>query len=213
MTIFDLPPLQIAKLFFQQIQKKLSWLSIGFAIISIAILAVAFLLPKTFTSHTTILADKEGVLSPLMKGAAVTTKTKAHERDKIELYKEVLFGAGIMQPVIENAGWVGRDATEVEKSRAILELIEDVSVTSVGPNLVRIEVSDGDAERSFRTAKLLGDLFIERSLEGKQKESRAAYEFVDRQVNDYHKKLLLAEQKLKEFNTKSIVFTIILKII
>jgi len=203
MSIFDLPPLEIVRLFIEQIKKRLPWLSIGFAAISIAVLGVALILPKTYTSHTTILADKEGVLSPLMKGAAVTTKTNARERDKIELYKEILFGAGIMQPVVVNAGWAEKDSTEVEKSRAIQGLIENINVSSSGPNLVRIEVQDGDADRSFRTAKMLGDLFIERSLEGKQKESRAAYEFVDRQVKDYHKKLLLAEQKLKEFKTKS----------
>jgi len=204
MSIFDLPPLQIINLFIEQIKKKLSWLSIGFVLISIAVLAVAFMLPKTYTSHTTILADKEGILSPLMKGAAVSSGTKAKEREKIGLYKEILFGAAIMQPVIVNAGWVKKDATDVEKSRAIVDLIENVSVRSAGPNLVRISVADADAERAFRTAKLLGDMFIEVSLENKQRESRAAYEFVDRQGKDYHKKLLFAEQKLKEFKTKSL---------
>jgi len=203
MSIFDLPPLQIAKLFIELAKKKLFWLSLGFAVISIAVLAVAFMLPKTYTSHTTILADKEGMLSPLMKGAAVTSGTKGKDREKIGLYKEMLFGAAIMQPVIVNAGWVEKDATDVEKSRAIAGLIENIEVKSAGPNLVSIAVQDSDAERAFRTAKLLGDMFIEVSLDNKQGESRAAYEFVDRQVKDYHKKLLLAEQKLKEFKTKS----------
>jgi len=203
MSIFDLPPLQIVKLFIELIKKKLIWLSLGFTIISIIVLAVAFVLPKTYTSHTTILADKEGMLSPLMKGAAVTNETKGRDREKIALYKEMLFGSAIMQPVIVNAGWVNKDATDVEKSRAIVGLIENIDVKSAGPNLVRIAVSDADAERAFRTAKMLGDMFIEVSLDNKQGESRAAYEFVDRQVKDYHQKLLAAEQKLKEFKTKS----------
>lgn len=203
MSIFDLPPLHIAKLFIELIKKKLFWLSIGFAAISIAVLAVAFVIPKTFSSHVTVLADKEGMLSPLMKGAAVTGGNKGKDREKLGLYKEMLFGAAIMQPVITNAGWVKKDATDVEKSRAIAGLIENITVKSTGPNLVRIQVTGSDAERAFRTAKLLGDMFIEVSLENEQGESRAAYEFVDRQVKDYHQKLLLAEQKLKEFKTKS----------
>ena len=204
MSIFDLPPIQIVKLFVELAKKKLIWLSIGFAVISILILGAAFLLPKTYTSSTTILADKEGMLSPLMKGAATSNNTKGKDRDRIELYKEMLFGAAIMQPVIVNAGWVPKDATDVDKSRAILELLPNINVSSAGPNLVSIEVKDSDADRAFRTAKMLGDMFIEQSLEGKQSESRSAYEFVDRQVKDYHKKLLLAEQKLKEFKTKNL---------
>jgi polysaccharide chain length determinant protein (PEP-CTERM system associated) len=204
MSIFDLPPIQIVKLFIELAKKKLAWLSIGFAAISILVLGAAFMLPKTYMSHTTILADKEGVLSPLMEGAAVTNKTKGKDRDRIELYKEMLFGAAIMQPVIVNAGWVKKGATDVEKSRAILELLPNINVKSAGPNLVRIEVNDSDPERAFRTAKMLGDMFIAQSLEGKQSESRSAYEFVDRQVKGYHKKLLLAEQKLKEFKTKNL---------
>ncbi len=204
MSIFELPPLQIAKLFFELVKKKLFLLSIGFAVISIAVLAVAFVLPKTFSSHTTILADKEGLLSPLMKGAAVSNNTKGRDKDRIALYKEMLFGAAVMQPVVVNAGWVKSDATEVEKSRAIIDLVEKITVKSAGPNLVRIEVTDSDAERAFRTARLLGDMFIEKSLENKQSESRAAYEFVDRQAKSYHEKLLLAEQKLKEFKTTNL---------
>ena len=204
MSIFDLPPIQIIKLFIEVAKKKLFLLSIGFAIISIAVLGVAFMLPKTYTSSTTILADKEGMLSPLMKGAAVTNKTAGKDRDRIELYKEMLFGAAIMQPVIVNAGWVSKDATEVEKSRAILELLPNIQVKSAGPNLVSISVTDSNPERAFHTAKMLGDMFIDQSLKGKQGESRSAYEFVDRQVKGYHKKLLLAEQKLKEFKTKNL---------
>ena len=204
MSIFDLPPYQIFKLFIELAKKKLVWLSLGFAIISILVLGGAFMLPKSYTSSTTILADKESMLSPLMKGAATATKTKGKDRDRIALYKEMLFGAAIMHPVIVNAGWVSKDATDVEKSRAILDLLKNISVKSAGPNLVSIEVKDSDPERAFRTAKMLGDMFIEQSLENKQSESRSAYEFVDRQVKDYHKKLLLAEQKLKEFKTDNL---------
>ncbi len=203
MNIFELPPLQIVKLFVDYVKSKLAWLSIGFAIISIAVLAVAFMLPKTYTSYTTILADKEGILSPLMKGTAVTTTTGGRANEKIALYREMLFGAEIMQPVIINSGWVNDDATDVDRARAISDLIENIDVSSAGPNLVRISVEDSDALRAFRTAKLLGELFIEQSLEDKQTESRAAYEFVDSQVNDYHQKLLLAEQKLKVYKTKN----------
>ena len=204
MSIFDLPILEILKLFIEQAKKNLVWLSLGFVIVSLAVLATAFMLPKEYTSHTTILADREGVLTPLMDGAAVTNKTKGKDKQKIALYREILFGIEIMRPVVVNAGWIDEEATDVEKSRAIIDLVEKIKVSSAGPNLVKIAVSDSNPERAFLTAKLLGDLFIEKSLEGKQRESRAAFEFVDRQVKDYHQKLLFAEKKLKEFKTENL---------
>ncbi|QMU61466.1 MAG: hypothetical protein GKR92_07065 [Gammaproteobacteria bacterium] len=201
MNILQLPPNLIIKLFFELAKKKILWLCAGFAIICFMFLAAAFIWPKSYTSYTTVLADKSGVLSPLMEGAAVTTETGGPAGQRIELYKEMLFGANIMQPVIVNAGWVSSDASDVVKARTTIEVIENIEVSSAGPNLVRIEVSDTDPEKAYLTAKLLGDGFIEESLNSKQRESRAAFEFVDKQVNDYHNKLLKAEQKLKEYKT------------
>lgn len=204
MNIFQLPPVLVLKLFLELVKKKLLWLAIGFTIISLVVLPVAFVWPKIYTSSTTILADKQGVLAPLMEGAAVTTGFRGRDRDRIDLYKEILFGTNIMHSVVVNAGWINSDASEVEKAREITSLIEAIDVTPAGPNLIRIEVEASEPERAYLTAKILGDEFIKESLESKQRESRAAYEFVDKQVQNYHKKLLIAEKKLQVFKTKNV---------
>ena len=203
MNIFELPFNHIAKLYFVSVKKNLFWLSLGFAAISIIALIVASNLPKVYTSSTTIEANKQNILSPLMKGTAVSTTTGLREKDRIALYQEVIFSKKVMNEVIVHAGWIDESATEIEKSRMIRDVISKTTVTKAGPNFVKIEFTDGDPQQAFRTTKILGDLFIGESVSVAQRESNDAYEFISSQADDYHQKLLVAEQKLKNFKTKA----------
>jgi len=90
---------------------------------------------------------------------------------------------------------------------AIETAAEEVSkrtrVENVGVGLLRISYIDPDPKRAFKTAQRFAALFIEESLKAKRNESREAFEFVDSQVKLYHKKLLDAETRLKEFRGKN----------
>ena len=203
MNILELPFSHIAKLYLESVKKNIFWLSLGFAAVSIAALVVASVLPRVYTSSTTIEANKQNILSPLMEGAAVSTTIGGKERDRIALYREIIFSKKVMGHAVVHAGWVSDNASDIEKNRTIRRVAENVTVSRAGPNFVRIEVRDSDAELAFRTAKILGDLFIEESVSDAQKESNDAYEFISNQVDDYHKKLIRAEQNLKDFKTKA----------
>ncbi len=203
MNILELPLNHIAKLYLESVKKNIFWLSLGFAAVSIIVLIVANVLPKTYTSSTTIEANKQSILSPLMKGTAVSTTVGGKERDRIALYKEIIFSNEVMSKTVVHAGWVDVSASDIEKSRKIRDVIEKIDIKRAGPNFVKIEVTDSDPQLAYRTAKIVGDLFIEESVSNAQRESNDAYEFISRQVDDYHKKLLVAEQKLKDFKTKA----------
>lgn len=78
------------------------------------------------------------------------------------------------------------------------------SITNVGRNLIKIEYHDDDPERAYRTTRLYADLFIGASLDAKTAESQAAFDFIDKQVQEYHEKLARAEAALKEFRSENL---------
>lgn len=91
----------------------------------------------------------------------------------------------------------------VEQER-IMERIKDATqVTSPRPELVQITYRDSDPQRTFTVTKHLAELFIEESRAAKERESREAFEFIDNQVSDYHKKLTSAEEGLLKYRSEN----------
>src|SRR5690606_17258889 len=60
---------------------------------------------------------------------------------------------------------------------------------------------DKDRKRTFDVTTRMAELFIEESRAAKERESREAFEFIDNQVNDYHQKLIDAEDSLQKYRT------------
>src|SRR5690606_28007448 len=70
-------------------------------------------------------------------------------------------------------------------------------------DLVQIDYRDTDPDRAYRVAEAFGALFIQETLAAKERESREAYEFIDKQVSGYHAKLLDAESNLQDYRSRN----------
>ncbi len=122
-------------------------------------------------------------------------------QDRAKLAREVIFSRKAMSEVLEKSGWDLSKLTDLEKERVIANIEGASQINSAGPNLIRIAFSDTDPEHAYTVAKNLTEVFIGQSLLAKQKESREAYEFINRQVLEYLEKLQAAESALEEFNS------------
>ncbi len=156
--------------------------------------------PKGYAASTTILVDEKNIIQPLMQGAAVTTGVA----DRARLAREIIYGRKIMNQIISDTGWLKGDPTPTEQEDMINAITRRTTVTSVGPNLIKIEYRDEDPERAFLTTKRYAEIFISESLTVKAAESQAAFEFIDKQVQEYHQKLLKSEEDLKEFRSANL---------
>ncbi|NHJ85841.1 MAG: hypothetical protein FK734_10295, partial [Asgard group archaeon] len=94
----------------------------------------------------------------------------------------------------------------VEQDNIIKSIQANTMVSTVGQNLVQISYRDTEPERAFIVAKGLVDLFIEGSLAEKANESESAFNFIDKQVKEYEKKLRESEEALKTFRSKNVDF-------
>ncbi|MFK5950006.1 MAG: hypothetical protein QM500_14680 [Methylococcales bacterium] len=194
-----LPLENILKVLYGELFIRRNVVFVLFAIISLSILGVGTIWPKKFTSTVIIIADDSNILKPLMEGTAVTTRVTNHAANA----SEILFGEKIMSQILRDAGWLKSNPTDIEKEEITVEIKKKVRISGIGKNLIKIDTTDDDAMRAFITAKRMAELFIEEGERSKINESQAAFDFIEKQVNQYLQKLTLVEEELEEFRSRN----------
>lgn len=171
-----------------------------FCAVNIVMLVLGLVWPKAYTTSTSIVVEDKRVIQPLMQGAAVATDVA----DRSRLAREVIYGRKIMNQIMEYAGWLKDNPSPTEQDKIIDKLTKQTVITNIGRDIIRIEYRDGDPERAFKTSQKLADLFIAESLNAKASESESAYDFINKQADEYHEKLIKAEEQLKEFRSANL---------
>jgi polysaccharide chain length determinant protein (PEP-CTERM system associated) len=166
-----------------------------FAAIALLALIVGVLLPKKYSSSTSILVEDRNIITPLMEGRAVATSVV----DRASILREVAFSRRVMEEILVAGGWMEDNPTPVEKEKLIEKIGSRTVVTNTRANLIQITYTDSDPERAYKVTKRFADLVIQESLSTKERESSEAYEFIDSQVRQYHDKLTQAESGLEAF--------------
>jgi len=169
-----------------------------FFIISISLLSVGSVWPKRYTSTSSILADASDILQPLMEGTAEATRINDQKGNA----QEIIFGEKIMSQILEEAGWLEDNPSEIEKAQ-LKERIENNITIDGGKGLIKISYRDSDPMRAYITTKRIAELFIEEGENSKINESQAAYDFIEKQVNEYLEKLTKVEEQLREFRSNN----------
>lgn len=169
-----------------------------FCVISFTLLAVGATWPKKYNAFTIIQVDETNILQSLMRGAAESTRAVDHEANA----REIIFGEKIMQEVVNEPVWreetKGRKS-DIQQERTKQYIKSNITIKNIGQNLLRIVYVDTNPERTYITAKRITELFIYEGEASKSKESKAAYDFINKQVNEYLDKLTKVEGDLREF--------------
>ncbi|MEP6907750.1 MAG: Wzz/FepE/Etk N-terminal domain-containing protein, partial [Pseudoxanthomonas sp.] len=71
----------------KEFRRKAVMVATIFALISLIALVIGMLLPKKYTSSTTILVEERNIIAPLMEGTAVATSVV----DRASILREVAF--------------------------------------------------------------------------------------------------------------------------
>lgn len=196
----NLRPEQILKLLVNEAFYHRKALVFAFVVINLVLLGLGLVWPKSYTSSTTIVVEDKKIIQPLMQGAAVATEIA----DRARLAREVMFGRKIMNQILQHGGWMKTNPSPEEQEKLIERLTKRTTIAGVGKDLIKLEYRDEDPQRAFLTTQKYAELFITESMGTMVEESRAAFEFIDKQTREYHDKLLNAEQQLKEFRSANL---------
>ena len=193
-------PEQIAKALINEIFHSRRLVVGLFVAVNAVTLAVGLQWPKLYTSSTTILVDDRNIVQPLMQGTAVATEVTDRGRNA----REVIYGRKIMDQILEEGGWLISRPNAGGQERILEDVKRRTAVALVGRNIIRIEYRDDEAERAFSTTQRLAELFIQESLSAKAAESAAAFEFIEKQTQDYQNKLQRTEEQLKALRSANL---------
>ncbi|WP_196138893.1 XrtA system polysaccharide chain length determinant [Aliikangiella sp. G2MR2-5] len=174
--------------------------TILFVITAILFLVLALIWPKVYTSSSTIFVDRQNILRPLMEGTAVTTSAQ----DRAKIAREIVFSRKSMSQILQAADWFDSEPSAIERDQKIESIKKRTEFRNSGDNLLRISFKDELPRRAYETTKLMSEIIVDETLRTKREESRAAFEFINSQVEEYHKKLQNAEQAIKDFRSRNI---------
>ena len=193
-------PTQIATSLLNEVFHSRKLVVFLFVVVNGAMLATGLYFPRGFSSSTSILIDDRNIVQPLMQGAAVATEITDRSRNA----REIIFGRKIMDSILENGGWLADRPSQIDQERLIEEIKKRTTISNAGRNIIKIDYRDDDAERAYSTTQKYAELFIQATIAAKAAESKAAFEFIDKQTQEYQEKLVRTEDQLRELRSANL---------
>ena len=195
----QLPFEEVSKALVAECYVRRIFVFIMFFTISLSLLTIGSLWPKRYTAFSIIQIDETNILESLMRGTAETTKAVDHASNA----REIINGEVIMNELLKDAGWLVTAPSEIEQELIKQNLKKQIEISGIGDGLLKIAYRDNDPSRAFLTAKRLSELFIYEGEKSKSKESKAAFDFIEKQVSTYLEKLTKVETDLREFRSNN----------
>lgn len=172
-----------------------TYVALCFAFVSLAVLGVGLVYPKKFESYATVHADRQNIIRPLLEGQAATTAVT----DQTRVVREVVTSPRLLKQVVIDLGLVDDLNNPVLIDGRVNQLRSALAVEGVGDSFIKIRYMGSEANEVYNIVSKVTDLFIKDSYETKRKESREAFQFIDKQVKNYKAQLQEAEANLKAF--------------
>jgi uncharacterized protein involved in exopolysaccharide biosynthesis len=174
-------------------RRRMLLLGATFAVIAISALAIGIGLPRRYESSTTIVIRQSDAAAALPGDHTIQAGTA----DRVALARELLSSRKVINELLAADG-ATEQRSVVEQDRMAEAIGDGIEIAGAGDR-VGISYSDGDPARALRITRQLGELLVRESLAAKERESRGAFDFIDRQAKAYQRKLTDAEDRLKRY--------------
>lgn len=186
----------LAETMLKEARRRRVVLAALFAAIALLALVIGVFWPKKFVAETTILVQENNIIKPLTEGIAATTQVS----DRADIAREVIFSQDSLDQLLADGGWDVSKLSPIKRDELIDRLKGHTNIeTSKNGLLLRISYNDSDPKRVYDLTRDMARLFINKSLASKEAESTSAYDFMNSQVEEYHKKLVAASDALQSY--------------
>ena len=167
-----------------------------FMLVSALGLVIGIFWPHQYSASVTIYIDDQNIITPLMKGSAVESKSK----DKVAEATDIILGRKSLARLVDYIEITERkELDEAQREKEILRLRASISIRKKGKQFFQITYTDRKPDLAFLVTQKIGQLFLEIQEENRREESRNAYSFVDKQVKAYQSQLSQSEDRLRQF--------------
>jgi polysaccharide chain length determinant protein (PEP-CTERM system associated) len=167
--------------------------------IAVAGWTAVYFIPNRYEASARVFVDTQTMLRPLLTGLAVQPNID----QVVAMMSRTLVSRVNVEKVIEVTGMDPTPKSQEERELLITRLTRDLTVKSTGrENLYAITYTDRDRERAKKVVESLLKIFMESSIGDKRRDSEAARQFIDEQLQSYSEKLVAAESAVTEFKRK-----------
>jgi polysaccharide chain length determinant protein (PEP-CTERM system associated) len=181
------------------------WVGLAAAwIVGIAGVVAVMRMPDVYEASARIYVDTQSVLKPLMQGLAVQPNVD----QQVMILSRTLISRPNVEKLIRMADIDLTTRSKADQDGMVDGLVKALKIESLGrDNLYTLSYRDPKAEKAKRVVQSLASIFIESNLGEKRKDSDSAKKFIDEQIKVYEKKLVEAEDRLKDFKIKNLSST------
>jgi polysaccharide chain length determinant protein (PEP-CTERM system associated) len=167
-----------------------------FTVLALLALVIVLLLPKRFEASTLIVIDENEIIKPLVEARG----SKSSVSDETAIISQIVTGRKVLRELLVFGGWVkpppARQPDAREEESLLKQLRARIKIENTHDEMVRITFSDSDPKRTYQVANKLAEIYLRESQEGKTRETREAFEFIDKQAKEYGDKLADIHQKV-----------------
>ncbi len=186
----------LAETMLKEARRRRVALAVIFAVIALLALLLGVFWPKKFVAETTILVQQNNVIKPLTEGIAATTEATS----RADIAREIIFSQDSLNQLLTDGGWDPARLSPIERDRLVDRIKTRTLIgSSKSELLLSISYNDSDPKRAYDLTRDMAQLFIAKSLASKEAESTSAYDFMNSQVEEYHKKLVAASDALQSY--------------
>ncbi len=171
----------------------------------VAMLGVSMYWPERYQSTATITMDVTNVIEPLLRGKAEVVNAGAHDR-----VADTILARRVLKSAVESyAKKHNLELSPAEIEQKIIYFRNSLRVEPVNynPALTSLQFSSSDPTVAFDSLDAIVTAFLENKVSEKQRDSFAAYSFIDDQVKKYKDQLTQADKNLQAFKASSVDVT------
>lgn len=159
-------------------------------------------LPNIYRVDAKIFVDTRSMLRPLLQGLAIDNNSLA---SSASLMKRTLLTRPNLEDVARKTDLDLTAKTDAEFDAVVTGLAERIKLNGTSQdNIYEIAFEDADREKAKRIVDELLNGFLETALGSNRKDTAVTQKFLDEQIDEYEKRLLEAEQRLKEFKQRNV---------
>lgn len=161
-----------------------------------------YYLPNVYEVRAKIFVDTQSMLRPLLKGLAIDTNALTNTAN---LMQRTLLTRPNIEEVARKADLDLEAKTDRDFELLVDSLGKRIRLTGTSrDNIYEIAFEDTRIDRAKRVVDELLNRFLETALGSTRKDTAATQRFLDEQIQEYEKRLVEAEERLKEFKQRNV---------
>lgn len=177
------------------------WALAASLVVGVGGATAVMMIPNRYEATARVYVDTQSILKPLMAGLAVQPNID----QQLQMLARTLVSRPNVERVIRMSDLDLGTTTPAERERLIDALTTGIQFRpSAGNNLYRVAYSSESPEAARKVVQSLLSIFVESNMGDKRRDAEQARRFIDEQIAVYEKRLLEAENALKDFKIRNL---------